>query len=405
MNPFDNWFQGLSQRQQGIQQQPGMINPAVMDAIQQQQAQQQMPQGQGSPLDSGSMSAINAMRESMSARPKKDIGFLGRLLNTAGNTLSNYSIASLRSSPSEQARLMGGMMLAPHEREAQEKLAQQNQFKENFTLMDYLEKQKKNQDEMAFEREKLEETKRHNNMLGDYYKRSGKGNGGGSSSSDGPYSEYPSIVSRKSVAEYESTLKGSNMALGSLGEIKKDFNKFKTITKDNWVAPTGSDIPFSRQTKDYLGRRNLTQGLKDEYIARKGLESKFARLEPVLEKGLKGSAAGEQLLKRFHNLQVYLNSDQPMDVIEDRLNDIISELSNVRDTTQLSLKYGKHIPYIPLDEQNGAEPSELQSNNKSASGGGAELVDRLKREYPELQGLNPSEVLKAYEDSRKNREE
>lgn len=158
MNPFENWFQGLSQRQQGIPQQPGMINPAVMDAIQQQQAQMQMPQSNGSPIEAGSMSAINAMRESMSARPKKDIGFLGRLLNTAGNTLSNYSIASLRSSPSEQARLMGGMMLTPQEREAQERQAQQNQFKENFTLMDYLAKQKQHDENLA-------EKKRYHNMM------------------------------------------------------------------------------------------------------------------------------------------------------------------------------------------------------------------------------------------------
>lgn len=231
-------------------------------------------------------------------------------------------------------------------------------MQQNMGILKFLKEQELAQREHELKQQTLDETRRYHDILGGYYGAlSHKAYGGaGASTSSVPgfdLSEYPEIKSVKERNDYSATLKGSNMALKSLEDIKKTFDKLKGITKENVFSPTGSVIPGINTAKDYTSRvfGDRFKTLNQEVTVRTRLESQFARLEPVLEKGLKGSAAGEQLLKRFHDLKVYFSSNQPMNIIEDRLSELLQEVQETRDLAKWSLKTGRHIDALPKDDR------------------------------------------------------
>lgn len=370
MNVQEMWLQAQMQKQGGM---PGPSNPALLAAAQHQTA----PASHGNPLNAGALAAMHSTRQALSEKPKSQHGMMGGMLDSLGKTLQNVGIAKLRGSHRAPTAQLGGMMQTPDEME-------EANYKKNADLLQFLSKQAEVQQQAEYRNAHLAEQRRYHDILakGAAQKAASKTAKDAAQEISVPgldLSQYPAMKTAKERNAYGSVLQGSNMALRSLKNVKGTFDSLKEKTKNNIFAPMGSVVPGVNPAKDYLARLSSGENAKDEMLLRKRLESQFARLEPVLEKGLKGTAAGEQLLKRFHNLQVYFNSDQPMELIEDKLTEIIKETQETINVSKLSLATGRHIDIIPgREEEAPPEPAAAQATPEN------DIISKVKSVNPAL---------------------
>jgi|SRR5215813_11265657 len=372
MNIQDYWLQSVLQKQQ---QASPIVNPALVAAI-----QEHSHSNMGNPLGEGAQIAKQSSGTELAHKVLKGIG----------RGISQMGLAGLRASPTESVRQFGAMIPTPAEKE-------QEEFQKQAFLMNALSKQQAHADEMRYKKSVLDEQRRYHDILGKKYAiksavEATEPTPPTSSVLPGvDLSQYPEIKSTKERNDYASTLKGSNMAFNALSNIKNDLDKLKDTTKGNIFSPMGSAIPGINKVKEVASRVILNKELQEEVMLRKRLESQFARLEPVLEKGLKGSAAGEQTLKRFHDLKVYFDSGQPINIIEDRLQELLHEIGETRDVAKLSLLSGRHIDSIPKDYRESIQEVE-QQKEMGPSVGNAEIISKVKAIKP---GLSDAAILEA----------
>lgn len=373
---------------------PDLLRFQLMQAMQQQQqAQQQNPQMPGAqptpqqmhpvlpslpprnPIGEGAANGIEAARRSIQMNKAENSRALGRAMMHffSGKNLPPPGSGLAGALGSINSSFLPAMQQYDAERD---RIAQ-----ENYTLMRHEEEMRRHAAKEAEDRARFEEMKRlhdaqieHYGALNQHYKshddyRAQKlAEENSSAESSTPVAgfdlaEYPEIKTTKERNDYAAVLRGSSLAFRALSNIKKDVNKLEKITGDNIFAPTGSIVPGINTVKDVAARvgnatfpdSKFVKSLNEESVLRKRLESEFARLEPVLERGLKGSAAGEQLLKRFHNLGVYFNSGQPMNAIKDRLDELMKEVEETIKLAKWSLRTGRHIDALPIDSRENPE--------------------------------------------------
>lgn len=209
------------------------------------------------------------------------------------------------------------------------------------------------QDSLA--REKFEEDKRYNREILNLKRSAMNPSVSGDSLESGYFSQFAPMKSAAERNRYAKTLHGTIFTKKALDNINKDFTKFEEITKDNALLPTASLLPGANKMKDAALRVGMSlspdskniKALNEEVTLRKRLQSEFSRLEPILENALKGGVADAQLLRRFHELGVYMSSNQPMNIIRDRLDELMEEVSQTQDIAEASLKTGRHVKSLP----------------------------------------------------------
>lgn len=350
----DYWIQSLQNQAQpqggagiGV---PQMAAPA------------QVPSGGVSPLVSGARAAQEAVRNSKESEPS----FASNLLNTLGSALSNYSLGSLRTSPVPSARAVGNMMKTVDEREYER---QQEEKANKLLQLKYLEKQMERQrkDERdaaldAYRNKSLSERARHNLVM-----ESKKGAGG--------------EKEKKLTPKLQTRLALVDAAKRQLKSFSESFDEFEGLTKNNIFSPVGS-VPGVNAAKKLLSKRapGLFKETAKENVVRSRLVSKATRLEPILEALESQKAPGEQMLKRFHNLEVYFGLEQPADVIRDKIEDVMNELEN----TERSIRGGEYVPRSTQKKAPNFSPEalkEAQRQLQSEQGGfSKEALEAAKRE-------------------------
>lgn len=395
MSLRDFLFNNILQGQQGPQEH----NPQLMAAAQQQMPT--MPQAQN-PLDSGAMSGIRAVRESLSSKPQTQTGMMGRISNILGRSLSNVGLAGLRASESPMARQLGGMYQTPQEMDAIEAARQSHEFDQNLKIMQHLGQQDVMRRQEEHRKDVLNEQKRYHDLMG--ARRGGRGQGGQASEMqdrdypDFDFSRFPSFESKAARGKYETAFTTTSGISRELKEARKNIEKLESISKDNVFSPLGSSVSSANKVKDYLNKSGMAnKNIQKEVILRNKIVSQLMSLEPTLEKGSKGAAPGESLLRRFHDFGVYFaGGDLPMNILKEKVNDLVRRTDYTNALFRKSLQRNQLIDYLPgFDEE---EPGVKESTADDSQN---QLVERLKNEYPALKGLNKEDVLRAYRDIQK----
>lgn len=281
-----------------------------------------------SPLLSGARSAIEAVNDSRAVKQKpepEDEGpsFGSNLLNTLGRTLSNVSIAQLRSSPAPSARMVGSMMKTIDEQEKEKYYQNLMALAHLDKQQEAIEKQKESRIKNDLQLDKLEEYRRHNLATEGKVGRGGIDRGG-KVGKEGTLS-----------SKLETRLTNIDTAKRQLEAFKKTYSQLKEVTEKNLFRTHGA-LPGINKAKSFFAKRagEHLPGLAEENVLRSRLNSQAARLELLLENVESNKAPGEQMIKRFHNDEVYFSPDnQPPEVIEDRIQDLTNELNNVEAST------------------------------------------------------------------------
>jgi len=324
-----------------------------------------------SPLLSGARSAIEAVNDSRTVKQKpepEDEGpsFGSNLLNILGRTLSNVSIAQLRSSPVPSARMAGNMMKTIDEQEKEK-------YYQNLMALAHLDKQQEARRRNDLQLDKLEEYGRHNRAM----EARGGARGGGDSYKAETLAEkirHNKVMEGKGGKEgtlsskLETRLANINTARRQLESFKNTHNQLKAATEKNLFRTYGA-IPGINKVKGFIATRagEHLPGLSKENVLRSRLISQAARLEPVLERIETDKAPGEQMLKRFHESKVYFSpDDQSPEVIEDRIKDLTNELDNV-EASILGGKSSRNVPNEDIEEEDIEVPRQKSTGVSEAA--------------------------------------
>jgi hypothetical protein len=173
-------------------------------------------------------------------------------------------------------------------------------------------------------------------------------------------------------------------AYNQLKSIKPSLEKMKEVTEESTFAPFGSTFGhYPNVAKDYVAKVVGDKKLNEEMILRKGLISKFERLSPVLEKATKGGSPDVQLMKRFNDFKVYLTGDDPINVIEDRFNELLNEALDRKQSANLSVSTG-----LQINTLHGSEIEPESGSDEQAQ------IMQARQQYPGAENLSDEEVLR-----------
>jgi hypothetical protein len=332
------------------------------------QAQQPQQQAFGNPIHSGTLAGMEAARNSigMDAHDRQRamgnamLRFFGNMGKTGHGPGFSGALSAINSSFLPAVEGFQG-----HENGVEEK---------NYSLLKNQLDQQNKMEKMAFEKKIHDDLLKKQKLdyelevkkaktLESYY--SGKLKGKGGNAIDGvlkteygdiDLSQYPTMSSQATKTLYAKKYAGLSNVSKDLSKIKGSLNNLTKITKDNVISPLGSTLgSYPNMVKDYIGKMDsdtdFIKDIKKETLLRQSLESQFARLEPVLERMAKEGVPGEQLLTRFHELKVYLNSAQPAYIIRDRVNELSEDIDSQMQAAKLSLLTGRQIPHLPKQEE------------------------------------------------------
>jgi|GEM_PF-5790209 hypothetical protein len=396
------------------------MNPALMEiAMAKQQQQQNQPQQNISPIDSGAMAGMEATKRSLEMDEVQRKRALGRAMSSFFTNLSkpgygpgfsgalsamNASFEpGLRTYQDEEERAMRLNAAAlqrqdtlRREQEQASHLQQRQQEEALYRQQREQEMQRRYNESMAFKRRQLEEMTPYQKAHIDILK--GKSEAKKSNIKDFvdtatgslDVSEYPIIETVNQKNMYAKDFKSWSEVSRDLESINKDVEELKEISQGNLFSPLGSVAGEAPNiAKDYLARLGTAispsspsvKRLNKESIVRNRLVSKISQIEPLLERSSKGGAPDAQLLKRFHELKVYLGSNQPINVVEDKLRELLRKSHENKETAHLSLKSGRQIDFLPTEETAKESPDEQS------------LIGNVRSQYPEFKKFTDEQVL------------
>jgi hypothetical protein len=178
-------------------------------------------------------------------------------------------------------------------------------------------------------------------------------------------SNFPAIPTKGAQSKISNQLTGFNRAFREIEHIKKEFDELLDSTKENFFSPIpgGSLLGgIPNKAKDIA---NVVSP-SDEVAMRELLFARLEKLQPVLESSLKGSAAGEAMMKRFHDKKAFPDRRQAPNVLAKNINTIFSELQKEKKLAEYSLKSGRIISDLP-EEYLDMGAAEKKSKKKEES--------------------------------------
>lgn len=370
MNIQDMWLQAQLQKQGGMPVPSN--NPALLAAMQKHPA----PHYDGDPLTEGAKAAMVAAREAISERPKS---MMGGVLDSVGRTLQNLSIARLRGSHRAPTALFGNMMQTPGEME-------ENQYKKNKDMIDFLSKQAIFQEQAAHRKAALEEQKRYHNIIAS--KQTKKLGGKRESEASIPgidLSKFPKMKTAGERRLYSNSLNSAGEAKALILRSLKNIKKLEKESEGNPIDPTGSMIPGANSVYNKLSRAS-EKGNK-QFELRNMLNSDFSQLEMLLERVLKGASPDAQLIKRLHDEGVYPGLGQPLNLNKQKLEENLKKVEARMKADNLSLDTGHHIPRDMFENNEEEEvPEQLTHPAQQRNPLSNVSTEDLIAEYQKLKG-------------------
>lgn len=321
------------------------MNPAVLNYMQSQAAQQnpQMPQEQPfNPFDSGIRAAIESARVSLDMTEKQQDKALRRSMLTFANAYGNEPRAKgFMGNFGAVARSLSPAIMAHDE-------VEDASFRENNDLANQILKyQAAEQERQARDEERqwhrqhaenqLAEQQRYHNMM---------------TNKDGisaPYQingmEIFPIENKRDFSAYTKDKKSLGSILNEVNELEEEYKKFRTNTVENVFDPMAQGSFATNKIKDVAGRFFNNKALKDETAERKTLGSKLNKFVISSERALKGGGVmGPRLIELFKEQGIYpdLDNDTP-EIFESKLKMLKDEITNSYKAANLSLHYRAHI--------------------------------------------------------------
>ena len=350
------------------------MNPNLLNLLQQQQSQQTSGQEANSamdntavtnPFDSGIRKAIESARQSLGMTRDQENAALRRGMLTFANQIGQAprergvaaNIASIG-----RAMIPGMMEYDNYEQNA---LNSNNNLANQIISYQQQEAQRQAEEEQrAWQRQlqeqALNERKRSTNLLETF--RRDKLNQKSNDSEFAINNDLIPITSKSERLLYAKDRKASGEILKELTHIKDEYENLKNITKDDLINPMS---PYgigtiSNQIKDFAGYITDNKELQETTKKRKALEASLGKFALELERKIKGGVLSEGMVKRFENKELLPGiSDRP-EVFEEKLNNLMKELSDRYTSADTSLKYGAHISPYDLEKLN-SEKSSRQS--------------------------------------------
>lgn len=390
------------------------MNPALLNYLQMQNSQNQSSnndqmqdigqpianQGNYNPFDIGISRAIESARTSLGMTQKQqDKALRSSMLSFANNM-------------SQQPREKGffnnfasvGRALAPaistYDQEEEGALAQNNAIANQILKYQAAEAERK-----ALEEEKAWSRKHAESQLGEsrrYHDLMAQKNSPNMQVNISPLGEnFIPIESKSERLLYSKDKKASGEILQELSTIKKDYDAFRKVAKDDLIDPM---TPYgvgstTNAAKDLFGYFTGSKNLRNETSKRKALEAKLGKFAVELERKIKGGVLSEGMVKRFENKGLLPSLNDAPDVFEEKLNNLTQEMAERYKASDASLRYGVHIsPYDlqQLEKRGQGEENQSPIEQMPNSSGFISFLNPETNEYFDVPAEMASEVENQY---------
>lgn len=359
------------------------MDPAILNYLQAQNSNAQptndgemggqSPQGQAqyNPFDVGISKAIASARESLGMTQKQQDKALRSSMLAFANNMSqqpkqrgffnNFASVGKALSPA----------ISAYDQEESAALGENNALANQI-----LKYQASEQDRQAMEEEKtwrrqfaenqLGEQRRYHNMMDNFRTQNNQ-------PATSPLGEnFIPIDGKAERNMYTKDKKASGDILKELSSIKKDYDEFKELSKDDIINPM---TPYgvgkaANAAKDFFGYFTANQDLRKETSKRKALDAKLGKFAVELERKIKGGVLSEGMVKRFENKGILPSLSDAPDVFEEKLGNLITEMGERNDAATASLKYGVHISPYDLEqlENSGEQETNMPLNASEQEG-------------------------------------
>lgn len=345
------------------------MDPALLNYLQAQNQSSdnnQMMQGEGqiassqgsyNPFDTGISKAIQAARDSLGMTQKQQDKALRSSMLAFANNMSGQ--------PKERGFFNNfasvGRALSPalsiYDQEETAALNENNALANQILKYQAQEQERRALEEQrAWQRQhseaQLGESRRYHDLMAQ------KNNPAMNVNIGGLGENFIPIGSKSERLLYTKDKKASGEILQELSSIKKDYDQFREIAKDDVIDPM---TPYgigtaANASKDLFGYFTGNKNLRDETSKRKALEAKLGKFAVELERKIKGGVLSEGMVKRFENKGLLPSLSDPADVFEEKLNNLTQEMAERYKASEASLRYGVHIsPYDLQQLEQGAQ--------------------------------------------------
>lgn len=355
------------------------MDPAFRDYLLSQQPQGNTSQAQGqvayNPFDAGIKRAVESARQSLEMTDKQQQKALQRgLLSFAQNMQQQPREKGFWNNFASIGRAATPAMLAYGDEESNA-LAENQAMAERILAYQAAEQQRQALDEQRrWERDLAErqfgESVRSHNLL-DRFRRDQLAL---AQAANNPVAQVPEalsalgndlipIESKNERLIYAKDKKSTGEILKELSSIKKDYEKFRDLTKDHLIDPM---TPYgigatANKAKDFFGYFSNDKHLREATKERKALESKLTKFATEIERKLKGGVLSMGMIKMFEdkNILPSLEHDRP-EIFEQKIDNLIEEISANNKAATASLKYNVHLnPYDLKELENPKQTPEL----------------------------------------------
>jgi hypothetical protein len=345
------------------------MDPALLNYLQaqnQSSGNNQMMQGEGqlapsqgnyNPFDTGISKAIESARASLGMTQKQqDKALRSSMLAFANNMSGQPRERGFFNNFASVGRAMAPA-ISTYDQEEASALNENNALANQILQYKAAEEQKRALEEQrAWQRQHAEaqlgESRRYHDLMAQ------KNNPAMNVNIGGLGENFVPIASKSERTGYVKDKKASGEILQELSSIKKDYDQFREIAKNDFIDPMN---PYglgavANSTKDLFGYFTGKESLRDETSKRKALEAKLGKFAVELERKIKGGVLSEGMVKRFENKGLLPALSDPPDVFEEKLNNLTQEMNERYKASDASLRYGVHIsPYDLQQLEQGAQ--------------------------------------------------
>ena len=388
-----------------------------MDYLLSQQPQQgNMEQAQGqapyNPFNAGIRNAIESARQSLDMTDKQQDKALRRSMlafaEHMGNEprqkgfLANFGAAARSLAPA----------ITAYDEDESAALTENNAFANQLLAHQAAEQQRQAQEEQTnwqrdFSERQLGETTRSHNLL-EGFRRDKLAS---EQAANNPVASVPEsfaalgsdlipIERKNERLIYAKDKKSTGEILNELSSIKKDYEKFRDLTKDQLVdpmAPYGIGTAANEAT-DFFGYFLNNKNLQEATKERKALDSKLRKFTVELERKLKGGVLSMGMVNLFENKDILpsLKRDRP-EVFEQKLEGLMEEMSNRNKAAETSLKYNVHISPYDLQKLTTPQRTSTEGNQAPQTSTEQVFVEMMDPETGEKREMLLEQVPKALE--------
>lgn len=329
------------------------------------------------PFDSGIQRAISTARDSLGMTEKQQDRALRRsLLNFASNIAQTPKRKGFFNNFGDISRAALPAISEYYNAEAKAEMANNALANQILNYQKGLRREaferEKFNNQRQFQQDKLEETKRHHDLLDKFNQAKLEAKNKSAVSPLGD--NFAPIESKTERTNYSKLKQSTGEVLGDLGKIKQQFENLQEITKDDLINPMNPYVgSYANQAKDLLSYFNKDsddqnkKAEREKSIKRKAFEAEVNKFQVEFERKLKGGVLGKGIIEIFDKKKMLPSVGDAPDVFQQKLEDLNEMIFNRYEAADNSLRYNTHIsPYDmeSLKKQNTLGQNMGQAENK-----------------------------------------